>query len=54
MLFSSGQGNDPEVVLTAGGLAVSTALALGLNLLFAMYPAWKAARMNPADAVRAD
>ena len=30
------------------------AIALGLALVATLYPAWKAARVNPADALRSE
>jgi len=44
---------DSEIALVtwpllAGGLA----LAIGLSLVAGLYPAWKASRLNPVEAIR--
>jgi len=48
--YADRQGWRLDVPLDVLGLAVATALALGV--LAGLYPALRAARLNPADAVR--
>jgi len=38
--------------LQRGDVITIAAIALGLALIATIYPAWKAARVNPADALR--
>ncbi len=52
-LFSNGSPDD-RMFNTFQTIAPAIAAALALNLLFAAYPAWRASRMNAADAIRAD
>jgi len=38
--------------LQSGDVITIAAIALGLALIATIYPAWQAARVNPADALR--
>ena len=42
----------PSAVVTAGDLASAAALSLGLSWLITLFPARRAARMNPVEALR--
>ena len=42
----------PSAVVTAGDLAAAAALSLGLSWLITLFPARRAARMNPVEALR--
>ena len=46
----SGMSLTPVITLTSVGLAIGVSLAVGV--LSSLYPAWKAARMSPIEAVR--
>lgn len=39
-------------ILHVGDVALTTGIALGLSFLATLYPAWRAARMNPVEALR--
>ena len=39
-------------ILHFGDVALTTGIALGLSFLATLYPAWRAARMNPVEALR--
>ncbi|HLS84990.1 MAG TPA: lipoprotein-releasing system transmembrane subunit LolC, partial [Burkholderiales bacterium] len=38
--------------LQAGDVLAVAAMALGLSFLATIYPSWRAARLNPAEALR--
>ncbi len=42
----------PSAIVTAGDLAAAAALSLGLSWLITLFPARRAARMNPVEALR--
>ena len=49
-------GGDPTVIYPHVGfdfLGIVVGFALGGTILAALYPAWKAARLRPVDALRA-
>ncbi|MEL6793941.1 MAG: lipoprotein-releasing ABC transporter permease subunit [Pseudomonadota bacterium] len=39
-------------ILHASDVAMTTVIALGLSFIATLYPAWRAARMNPVEALR--
>ncbi|MGF1659338.1 MAG: lipoprotein-releasing ABC transporter permease subunit [Rubrimonas sp.] len=44
--------SDIPAELRAGDLAATVAMALGLSFLATFYPAWRAARLDPVEALR--
>lgn len=38
--------------LSINGILIALGIALVISIIFAIYPAWKASRMEPAEALR--
>lgn len=48
------RGAGPEINVTFSIMAVALLLTLILNAVFGIYPAYKASRIEPTDALRSD
>lgn len=48
-----GVASGPEIGLTLGTVGLALAVTLAVNLVFAIYPAYKASTVDPVDALRA-
>ena len=42
----------PSAVVTPGNVAASAAMSLGLSWIITLFPARRAARLNPVEALR--
>jgi putative ABC transport system permease protein len=49
-----GHFTDTQVILTAGIAALAVVMAVGIGMLFGVYPATRAARLAPIDALRSE
>jgi putative ABC transport system permease protein len=48
------QVTDTRVILSVGASVVAIAIAVGIGVVFGVYPATRAARLAPIDALRSE
>ncbi|MGE5551229.1 MAG: ABC transporter permease [Bacteroidota bacterium] len=53
-ILTRGDTGGPDMNLTWQVLAIAALTTLAVNLIFGVYPAYRAARTNPVDALRMD
>lgn len=51
-MFNVGSGLNLNPVLTPPVLLGALAFGIGVSIIFALYPAWRAAKLKPVDALR--
>lgn len=50
--FGEGQGTSITPILTPEVLILALAFGVGVSVIFALYPAWRASKLKPVDALR--
>jgi putative ABC transport system permease protein len=50
--FGEGQGTAITPILTPEVLILALAFGVGVSVIFALYPAWRASKLKPVDALR--